>query len=64
MTTYMTTFIVIKDICDYHDYSASQKPLVVFVVIVTNAIVIGHSHNRPCLLGLQSDACMCVCVCV
>jgi len=48
----MTPFVIVNDIYDYHDYSAYG--------LLTNAIVIGHSHNHPCLLRLQSDICVCL----
>jgi hypothetical protein len=39
MITYMTTFVIVTDIYDYHDYSAYG--------LVTKAIsrIFGHSHK-------------------
>jgi hypothetical protein len=40
ITTYMTTFVVIKDIYNYHDYNAYR--------LVTKAINHIFGHNRKC----------------
>jgi hypothetical protein len=53
--TYMTIFVVIKGIYNYHDYSAYKfitKAISHFLVIVVNATVINCSHNGMCLLRL------------
>jgi hypothetical protein len=42
MVENMTTFVVIKDIYNYHDYNAYE--------LVTKAIVISHNHIGLCLI--------------
>ncbi len=54
MTIDMITFVIIKDIYDYHDYNA-YRLIAKAMNHNQNAIVISHSHNGLCILRLQSD---------
>jgi hypothetical protein len=59
---YMTTFVIIKDIYDYHDYSAIRLIAKVISHIFGRShkchshwIFYYYNHNGPCLLRLQSN---------